>query len=552
MDRGNSRGTSQKAENIRSACNSGVRGAVIIRMKNLFGRKSFYWMVVTCIGLSSLAEAAKVELASLFQNHMVLQQGVAVPVWGWGTAGQQVTVSYDQQQVTGTVAENGKWMVKLAPLSARKTGTELTVKVGTSSQVLSDVVVGEVWICSGQSNMFMPVTACPEVKSLVQETQNVRSFKVHNIVAFDEQEKCQGTWALNVPDSAVGASFAHYLQSAEDVPVGIIFAAWGSSGLEAWMPKELGASVPHFQILLDRFAKDQKTRDRIQGIISKGGKVSSERPDGWSGGDDIFLRRQTNILYNAMMHPLIPYACRGVVWYQGERNTQSMYGMPGEAWYKDNSGMLKYGDMLKKWAQCLRQRWGNPELHFNIVMLPQFSQNQNTSLVRDTNHPEAHHWGWMRESQMQILELPHTSVANTIDLGNPRDIHPKDKGPIGERLALLARLHVLGRSLVGQGPRYQGYEVKGNKVVIRFDQELVTTDGAAPSAFWISDDQNNWAQAQASVDGMTISVWSEKVSKPTRVRYAFAGAPSVNLVNKEGLPAYPFRTDQAAPLRKGK
>ena len=308
------------------------------------------------------ARAAQAELAvsKIFTDHAVLQRDVPVPVWGRADAQAAVTVSFADQTKKTRADENGKWRVTLDPLAGSSDPRKLIIGTGGELLVLTNIVVGEVWICSGQSNMQKSVKSVRDVKALVPKMKHVRSFQVKRTVAFDEQENVEGTWKQKRPDSAVACSFAHFLQQKADVPVGIILTCWGSSSLEAWMPRDMVDTVPHFQSMMEDFDNDTNTRDQIQGILD------GEKP--WSRKDDVFLRRQTNILYNAMMHPLAPYSCRGLVWYQGERNTQSMNSGVKEPWYGNHSGILKYGDTLKKWIQRYRKQWKNDQMQFLIVM----------------------------------------------------------------------------------------------------------------------------------------------------------------------------------------
>ena len=489
--------------------------------------------------LSHQAAMAALSVASPFTDNAVLQRDTQIPVWGTSDAGGTVTVKFAGQTKSTVAGANGKWTVQLDPMPANAEPQVLHVSDSTSGKSFTNVVIGEVWICSGQSNMQFGVNAVPEAKALIPKAKNIRCFQVKRTVAMTQQESCVGKWATQPPDSAVAFSFAHFLQQAGDVPVGIILTCWGSSSLEAWMPRDMTATVPHFKIMMNEFDADNGTRDRITSILSG--------PDPWSRPDDIFLRRQTNILYNAMMHPLIPYACRGLVWYQGERNTQSMHGMPKDPWYSRNSGMLKYGDTLKAWIQRYREAWDNDEMQFMVVMLPGYYKQLPTGPKTGAKHPSAHSWAWMRESQLKTLELPHTSVVNTIDLGDEQNIHPKDKLPIGQRLALLATSDKADFKSVG--PMMDRVESTGSQLTVHFKHAngLRTTDGNPPAAFWLADDSAKWTPAKAVLKGQTVALSSPELPKPLYVRYAFVGKPGVNLVNASGLPAYPFRTDSFKP-----
>ena len=483
---------------------------------------------------------AELTVASPFTDNAVLQRDSQVAVWGTSDAGTTVTVKFAGQEKSSVTDDAGQWKVQLDSMPANAEPQELQVSNMKDEVSLSNVLVGEVWICSGQSNMEMAYKGVPNIAVLVPSAENIRSFLVSNTVAFTQQDRCQGQWKDQPPDSAVAFAFAYSLQESTNVPVGIIQTSWGSSSIEAWMPRDMTQTVPHFKTIMDEFDADAKTRDRINSILKS-------KP--WGRKDDIFLRRQPNVLYNAMMHPLAPYACRGLVWYQGERNTQSMHGMLKKPWFSRNSGMLKYGDTLKTWIQRYRRQWGNDKMQFMIVMLPGFHKPMETGPKLGARHPTSHSWAWMRESQLKALELEHTSVANTIDLGSEKNVHPKDKLPIGQRLALLAVRETLGKDIEAYGPTMQRVNVQGAELVVHFDhaEGLKTVDGKAPSAFWLADDNEKWVKADAELKGQTVVLSSSELDNPQYVRYAFVGKPEVNLVSGAGLPAYPFRSDAFAP-----
>lgn len=477
--------------------------------------------------------------ANLFCNHMVLQQGQAVPVWGTAAPHEKITVAFAGQQKTTKSDARGKWTITLDAMQASKNGREMTI-IGKDEHIISDVLVGEVWICSGQSNMQFKVGEVPEIKGLIPFAKNIRSFEVKRTVSLIESEDVMGRWSTDNPSSAVAFSFAYFLENLSDVPVGIIHASWGSSSIEAWMPRDMTTKLPHFKKIMQVFDEDSETRNRIQEILDK--------PDGWSRKDDIFLRRQPNILYNAMMKPLAPYAVKGLVWYQGERNTRYLSGVPEitkDIWFHRVAGMKEYGGILREWIGRYRQEWKNDAMEFMVVMLPGYGKG--TFLNPDINpeDPTVSSWAWMRESQMKILELQHTAVANTIDLGDIKNIHPKDKLPIGQRLALLAAKNTLGMDILAKGPRMKKVIVHDNSIEVHFSNAdgLKTTNGAKPSGFWLSDESGRWVRAITEIMGSKVLLNSPEMEHPKYVRYAFAGKPKVNLVNKNELPAYPFRTD---------
>jgi len=483
---------------------------------------------------------ADLTVASPFTDNAVLQRDKLVPIWGTATPATTVTATFGEQTKSSVADNDGKWMVQLDPMPANFKPQILEVSDGTNNNSFSNILVGEVWICSGQSNMQQGVRADPNLPPLVAKAKNLRTFAVKRMVALTQQDSLQGKWVEGHPNSAVAFSFAYFLEQSGDVPVGIILSCWGSSSLEAWMPRDMVDTVPHFKTMMEEFDADTQRQETIKSILAA-------QP--WNNKNDIYLRRQTNILYNAMIHPLIPYACRGLVWYQGERNTQSMFGMSKKPWYYRHSGMLKYGDTLKAWIQRYRKAWQSDDMQFMIVMLPGFYKPIKTGPKTGAEHPSAHSWAWMRESQLKALDLPHTSVVNTIDLGDKKNIHPKDKLPIGKRLALLAARNSLDQDVQANGPMMKAVEVKGDQLIVHFDHAdgLKTIDGKPPTAFWLADDSETWAPAKAEIKGQTVTLRSDQIETPLYVRYAFAGKPRVNLVNSADLPAYPFRSDQFDP-----
>ncbi|MGD9420094.1 MAG: sialate O-acetylesterase [Verrucomicrobiota bacterium JB025] len=493
---------------------------------------------------------ASLEVASVFTDHMVLQRDLPVPVWGRADANERVAVAIAGQQQVAVAGADGRWSLSLDPLAGSFEPTTMTVSAGGGDEVvLEDVLVGEVWICSGQSNMQMAVNAVPEMKELAagakgngkEKGKGIRCFEVERSVAFEEQERCGGKWVDGPPNSAVAFGFAHFLQQDAKVPVGIILTCWGSSGIEAWMPRDMVETVPHFKTLMEDFDKDRETRDKIQAIL--------DGPRPWKGKDDVFLRRQINVLYNAMMAPLAPVAARGMVWYQGERNTQSMHGMVDQPWFARNSGMLKYADTLKEWIKRYRKAWGRDDFEVLVVMLPGYGKTLPGGPKGGPESPVAHSWAWLRESQLKALELPHVAVANTIDLGDVKNVHPKDKLPVARRLALLAARDTLGVMVEAEGPVMEQVEARGNALRVRFEHAdgLKTSDGEPPSGFWIAEDTDHWVPADAEIRGEAVVLKAAEMAAPRYVRYAFAGKPKVNLVNGAGLPAVPFRNDPFVP-----
>lgn len=466
---------------------------------------------------------AELSLASPFTDNAVLQQAMPVPVWGSADPNTEVVVDFAGQQKSSKANADGRWRVDLDPLTASFDARELTVTAAASGEklTLKNVLVGEVWICSGQSNMQRGYGQIPAIKALIPSVKNIRTLTVQQTVAMTEQDRLEGQWKVKHPGSAVALAFAYFLEEAADVPVGIVQTCWGSSSIEGWMPRDMTAKLPHFKKQMKAFDADQEKLARIETLLNG--------PKPWGRQNDIFLRTQPNVIYNAMMHPLIPMACRGIAWYQGEANEKSF------------NNMSQYGRTLPAWVQRYREGWGRNDLHFLVVMLPGYAKG----IEKQATRPDAQSRAWIRESQLKVLDLPHTSVANTVDLGHLRNNHPPDKLPVGKRLALLAARDVLKQPVEASGPVMQNVKAKGDRIVVQFDHAtgLKTHNGNPPVGFWVTDDSKTWVAADAEISGETVILSSAKLPTPLYVRYAFAGKPEVNLINEAELPAYPFRTD---------
>lgn len=494
---------------------------------------------LTLIFMTSIGFSQELKLASLFCDQMVLQRDSSIPIWGTAKPKEKITVTFAGKNKSTITNKNGKWKVNLDPVTASKNGRQMTVS-GNTKIVISDILVGEVWICSGQSNMEFPIAKVPEIKSLIPFSKNIRSFEVKRTVSFKEEQDVTGKWNNKPPESAIAFAFAYFLESIGDIPIGIIHASWGSSSIEAWMPRDMTKELSYFKTIMNNFDNDTLTNKKINKILAS--------PEGWSRKEDIYLRRQPNILYNAMIKPLTPYACKGLIWYQGERNTRYISGVPNvnkDNWFHEVSGMKEYGNILKLWAQRYRQEWQNEQMHFSIVMLPGYGKGTVKNLNIDPENPTEESWAWMRESQLKILDLPNTSIVNTIDLGDVKNIHPTDKLPIGQRLALLVAKNTLHINIIAEGPIMEKIEVLENTLIVHFKNAkgLKTNNKKPPSGFWISDNALTWKPAEASIEGKTVILSNSEIKKPLYIRYAFAGKPNVNLVNHMNLPTYPFRTD---------
>ncbi|MRI01300.1 sialate O-acetylesterase [Kriegella sp. EG-1] len=468
--------------------------------------------------------AQELKLASPFQEHMVLQQNMPLSIWGEAKPGAIVTVLINDTSVNVETNLNGEWQVKFP---SQKAGGPYSFEVmsNTESIHFKDVMVGEVWICSGQSNMQMGYNNIPNIKALEKLAGNIRTLEIQRTVSFEEQEYLNGEWQIGNPSSAVAFSFAHYLQKSLDVPVGIILTSWGSSSIEGWMPRAMTKQLPHFKTMMNVFDADSIKHKRIDEILAKGKERTTK--------EDIYLRTQPNIIFNSMLNPIIPISCRGLVWYQGEANAKSI------------EAMQQYGVTLPLWVKYLRKLWNSKEFQFLGVSLPGFVGKKENKNNPSAEHPNEPSWAWFRESQYKILELPNTGIITTIDLGEAHDIHPKDKLPIGKRLAHMAIKTMGDKEMVVEGPSVSDIAISRKSITISYKDAkgLKTTDGNSPLAFWLTDDSKNWHPAESKIKGEKIVLTSSQVKHPLYFRYAFSAKPKVNLINELGLPARPFRSD---------
>ncbi|WP_395740550.1 sialate O-acetylesterase [Prosthecobacter sp.] len=507
--------------------------------------KPWLLMLLMCCAMVCSARAT-VTLSALFKDHMVLQRDKPVPVWGWAEPGQEINVKFGEQTKVTKADKDGKWKVVLDPMPASNDPGILRVS-GQSTEVVKDVLVGEVWLCSGQSNMAMAVKGVDnaEKEAAAANFPNIRMFFVQNFTAATPQEQCAGVWQICTPRtvanfSATAYFFGRELQQDLKVPVGLINSSVGGTPIESWTSLEAMQKEPHLQPLLKRWEKDvavfEQPENRAKNDAAKKlwqeaakaalqGKQTPPAAPVYAGSDPLHAGRPGN-LYNGKIAPLAPFALRGIIWYQGESNA--------------GNGPL-YAVQMPLLIQDWRARWG-AELPFAWVQLPNFQK-------RDAEPAAAAPWARLREAQTATLKVPNTGMTVNLDIGDAGNIHPKNKQEIGRRLALWARAKVYGEKVEYSGPVYGSHEIKGSEVVVEFKHAggLKTVDGgAAVKGFAIADETKQWQWAEARIEGGKVVVSSAAVAKPVAVRYAWANNPEVNLVNGSGLPAAPFRTDDWA------
>lgn len=498
-------------------------------------------LVLLVAGFGTVASRADVSLPAIFSDHMVVQQEMAVPVWGWADPGEKVTVTIGEQTATATADAQGQWKLKLKPMKPGAP-TTLTVK-GKNTIVITDVLVGEVWLCSGQSNMAMTVSGA---KDLEQEKQAanlplIRHFREESQALPEPQAKCKGKWVICAPETVGGFTAAGYfcgreLHKALQVPVGLINSSVGGTPIESWTSESIQKTVPELQPMLESWVKKQATWDpaKAQADYQKQmdkHKVELEKAKA-AGKKAPRAPRQPyepkvdpyhpGNLFNGKINPLVPYAIRGALWYQGEHNS--------------GNGPL-YAYQLQALIKDWRDRWGQGEFPFAWVQLPNYMTPQKD--------PVESGWPAIRESMLKTLKVPNTGMAITIDVGEAEDIHPKNKQEVGRRLSLWALAKVYGKKCEFSGPLPTGHDIKGAEVICRFSHTEggLTAKGGDLKGFAIAGADKKWVWANAKIVGDTVVVSSPDVKEPKAVRYAWASNPNCNLYNGAGLPASPFRTD---------
>jgi sialate O-acetylesterase len=472
---------------------------------------------------------------SPFQSGMVLQRGKPIKVWGTADPTNEVLVSINGTTAAGMSDVSGNWMVELSALSAGGPYELQSVSNGETNR-LTDVLVGDVWLAFGQSNMIRPLSEMTNKQTYIDDiTTNrmIRCLEVAQDAALTPQESGSMTWRDNSNPggwSSVAAVFAHQMHAGNGVPTAVIWAGWGSSSIEGWMPIQMTDDFPHFDGMMDQYQSIGEYADgttissRVSGSYSSNLEAITAMVNGTGSWDDIFIRTRPNIIYNQRIHPLLDFGISGFVWYQGEANA----GTP--------ENVAQYGFTLPAFVTEYRELFNQGDLPFLGVQLPSYNST---------------YWAWFRESQNQLTTLSNAYVAVTIDTGLANNIHPYDKEPIGQRLALLGRKYALGQSIEAHGPTFESMSISGSDATISFSHAsgLTTDDTLDPAEFELAGADQLWHDAtSSSISGTNVIISSTSVSTPVAVRYAWSPAPvnTVNLINSDGLPAAPFRTDDWA------
>jgi len=491
-----------------------------------------------------ITAAADVTLPTMFSDHMVLQRGAELPVWGWADAGEKVTMRLGEAQQIVTADDSGNWSVQLP---ARKECGPLTLTVEAKNRIeIQDVLVGEVWVCSGQSNMAMSVSRSanfPEEQAAADHPQ-IRMFTVNRAAAEEPQDRCSGKWQVCSPQtvgsfSATAYFFGRELNQELGVPVGLINTSWGGTPVQAWTSYQVQSEKQELQSLLDdwkqriadyepeaakaRYEKQLETWQQKAKQAKEAGRRPPRRPQ--APIDPRLNPHHPGALFNGMVAPLVPYTMRGAIWYQGESNA-SRYAAE------------LYGLQLQLMIQDWRNRW-NGEFPFLWVQLPNFRAPQQAPV-------ETNGWVIVQEEMLKSLAMENTGMAITIDVGEANDIHPKNKQDVGKRLALWALGTTYDKPIVYSGPIYEGMSKKDGQIIVRFKHtgEGLAARGEKLKGFAIAGEDKQFVFADAEIVGDTVVVSSSKVKDPVAVRYAWASNPDCNLYNSAGLSASPFRTDR--------
>ena len=519
-------------------------------MKNLATLSAFFLGVVSFV-------FAKISTPAIFGSNMVLQRDHACPVWGWADPNSSVSLTFAGKTYDAKADQSGNWRITLSPLEASSDPENMIISYGKNlpdSLVYENILVGEVWLCSGQSNMQWAINRSDDadLEALSANYPNLRLISVPQVGTQIPQNNFKGSWAPANPDtsasfSAVGFLFGSRLHQILGVPVGLINNAWGGSACESWIPRDRLRANPMSLPYLKMWEEKEKTY-QYETLIKayeekfaqwqaeqKAGKAKVRAPK--KPRNDMTGQHRPANLYHGVLSPIIGYGIRGAIWYQGETNAGR-----GHA-YRETFPL-----MIQSW----REAWAQGDFPFYWVQLADY--------MAESTKPGDSTWAELRESQTRTLDkLKNVGEAVIIDAGEGRDIHPRNKQIVANRLLRHALARDYGHSVPHQSPRYQSMEIKGNKVLINFksvDGSLYCFDTRTPTGFSICGSDQKFVWAEANIVGKDkVEVWANSVPSPIAVRYAWSDNPACNLYDKIGaitLPVTPFRTDDFALTTLGK
>ncbi len=459
-----------------------------------------------------------VTFPAIFGDHMVLQLGQDLAFWGWADASEEVTVTLSEidpgngqksETAATTTSMEGIWRLKF-PARTKATTVDVTF-AGKNSVTLTDVLIGDVWVCAGQSNMEWPVNASLNHQEEIEDAKfpEIRIFKIERSTAQTPQSQLEGHWVECTPEtageiSAVGYFFGRELHRRLKRPIGLVQATFGGANCEAWISqRELKFDDDYAKIL-----------ERAERAIDDPNQANNPN--------------RASVLFNGMIAPLQPFTIKGAIWYQGETNAPRAY---------------QYRKLFPSMIADWRRGWGQGDFPFLYVQLANFVSEKTKP--DHPMEPEESAWAELREAQSKTLAVEKTGMAVTIDIGEPRDIHPKNKQDVGHRLALCALRVAYGHEIVASGPEFDAMKIVGREARLQFqnvDEGLVVR-GDQLKGFAIAGADQKFVWATAKVQGDTVIVSAPGVAMPVAVRYAWGDNPDCNLFNQTGLPASPFRTD---------
>ena len=505
-------------------------------------------MVMPLLGSHVLA--GDLSMAKIFSDGVVLQRDTQIPVWGSATPGADVVVSFADQEVSATTADDGKWRVTLSAVAASNQGRQIRVVSGAQTQTISDVLVGDVWLCAGQSNMAMRVDLARDAEKEKAESDlpRLRVFTVDYNAARQPQSDVSGTWIAASPAtvgkfSACAFFFGRELHRKLDIPIGLVVTARSGSDITAWTSMSAQASEPELADLLsawqqkdaaytadvestERAKYDQAIKDWKNAVAksSADGKPRPKKPRAVVNPRDHW--HHPAVLYNGMIAPIIPFAIHGAIWYQGETNA---FTQQSSALYEKQLALL---------VQDWRKRWGQGEFPMAWVQLP-FSSARKVA------------WARIRESMRRATSVNNTAMVVTLDLGEERLLHPKNKQAFAHRLALWARANVYGEDLQWSGPLVSGCRVGEKAILVRFAHaDGLKSLGDSLVGFELLGSQGEWHKVDARIKDDRVVLALPEQGSPTAIRYAWANHPDGNLFNGAGLPASPFEIDIGEPIVK--
>ncbi|HEY3836156.1 MAG TPA: sialate O-acetylesterase [Bryobacteraceae bacterium] len=491
--------------------------------------------ILFALGCLALPLAAEVKLPAIISDHMLIQQQMPVRIWGKAAAGEKISVEMNGQRASAVADPSGAWEAFLPPMQA---GGPFDMRIrGANDLVVHDVLIGEVWVGSGQSNMELPMTRIKDSEAEIAAANypQIRLFTVKKKVSDMPLDDVTGEWSSCTPESArnfsaVGYFFSRYIHQNRHVPVGFIHSSWGGTPAQSWTAHPVMESDPRLKPILEdwdktlakypaaseRYEKQLADFKAAAAAAKADGKPAptAPRPPAGPGHPNTPAG-----LWNAMIAPITPYSIRGALWYQGEANAN-----PAQAF----AYRYLFQSMIEDW----RREWAEGDFPFLFVQLASFQSNGS--------------WPVLRESQTDTLQLRNTGMAVIDDIGESKNIHPLNKQDVGKRLALVAQAIAYGEKIEYSGPMYRQMTREGNSLRLYFEHTgsgLDARGGGNLLGFEIAGKDGNFVSANARIEGQTVVVACDQISDPAKVRYAWADDPQATLENREGLQASPFRAD---------